>query len=117
MIDTSRHYLPFYMILETIDALMYNKMNVLHWHITDEDSFPLILKGHPEIAQYGAFSPEETYTADQAREVVRYAMVRGVRVVPELDSPGHAASWGLAPSNANISCSNGHYMGPIDVTL
>jgi hexosaminidase len=50
MIDTSRHYLPFHMILETIDALMYNKMNVLHWHITDEDSFPLILKNHPEIA-------------------------------------------------------------------
>jgi hexosaminidase len=56
MIDTSRHYLPFKMILETVDALMYNKMNVLHWHLTDEDSFPIILKSHPEIAKYGAFS-------------------------------------------------------------
>jgi hexosaminidase len=47
MIDTARHFLPFHMILETVDAMMYNKMNVLHWHITDEDSFPLILDSHP----------------------------------------------------------------------
>lgn len=56
MIDSSRHFLPIKLIYETIDALMYNKMSVLHWHITDEDSFPLILKSHPELAQYGAFS-------------------------------------------------------------
>lgn len=42
-IDTARHYLPFSLILETINSMMYNKMNVLHWHITDEDSFPLKL--------------------------------------------------------------------------
>jgi hexosaminidase len=70
MIDTSRHFLPFHLILETIDAMMYNKLSVLHWHIVDEDSFPLILDAHPEIAQYAAHSPEETYTAKQAREVV-----------------------------------------------
>src|ERR1700733_3837113 len=97
MIDTSRHFLPYKQILETVDALMYNKMSVLHWHITDEDSFPLILDSHPEIARYGAFSEDETYTAQEAREIVRYAMVRGVRIVPELDTPGHAASWSKAP--------------------
>jgi hexosaminidase len=97
MIDSSRHFLPVKLILETIDAMMYNKMNVLHWHIVDEDSFPLILDSHPEIAQYAAFAPEETYTSKEARDIVDYAMRRGVRVVPELDTPGHAASWGLAP--------------------
>lgn len=56
MVDTARHFLPIHLIFETIDALMYNKMSVLHWHITDEDSFPLILNKHPEIAQYGAYS-------------------------------------------------------------
>lgn len=116
MIDTARHYLPFHMILETIDALMYNKMNVLHWHITDEDSFPLSLEKHPELAEYAAFSPEEKYTTAQAREVVRYAMVRGVRVVPEIDSPGHAASWARAPQNKGVACT-GRYMGALDVTL
>lgn len=49
-IDTARHYLPFSLILETINSMMYNKMNVLHWHITDEDSFPLKLDRHPELA-------------------------------------------------------------------
>jgi hexosaminidase len=58
MIDSSRHFLPLKLIFETIDAMMYNKLNVLHWHIVDEDSFPLILDSHPEIAKYAAFSPE-----------------------------------------------------------
>ena len=49
-VDTARHYLPFSLILQTIDSMMYNKMNVLHWHITDEDSFPLKLDKHPELA-------------------------------------------------------------------
>ena len=47
MIDSSRHFLPTKLILETIDAMMYNKLNILHWHIVDEDSFPLILDSHP----------------------------------------------------------------------
>lgn len=99
MIDSSRHYLPVHLIYETIDALMYNKMNVLHWHIVDEDSFPLVLKSHPELAEYGAFSDEEVYTPEDVKEIVKYAMIRGVRVIPELDTPGHAASWGKSPLN------------------
>jgi hexosaminidase len=71
-----------HLLFETIDAMMYNKLSVFHWHITDEDAFPLILESHPEIAEHGAFSPEETYTSKQARELVRYAMVRGIRVIP-----------------------------------
>lgn len=118
MVDTSRHFLPMHLLYETIDAMMYNKLSVFHWHITDEDAFPLILDSHPEIAEYAAFSPEETYTSADARELVRYAMVRGIRVVPELDTPGHAASWGKAPQNKNVACTFGRgYMGPLDVTL
>ena len=56
MVDTSRHFLPMHLLYETIDAMMYNKLSVFHWHITDEDAFPLILDSHPEIAQYAAFS-------------------------------------------------------------
>ena len=50
MIDTARHFQPINIIYETIDALMYNKMSIMHWHIVDEDSFPLKLDSHPEIA-------------------------------------------------------------------
>lgn len=49
MIDTSRHYLSVNTILKTIDSLMMNKMNILHWHIVDDESFPLYLKSSPEI--------------------------------------------------------------------
>lgn len=62
MIDTARHYLPVQDILHTIDALMYNKMNVLHWHLTADDSFSLVLDSHPDLAEEGAFSLEEVYT-------------------------------------------------------
>lgn len=119
MVDSARHYLPIQLIYETIDALMYNKMNIMHWHIVDEDSFPLKLKSHPEIAEYASFSPEEIYTPEQVKDIVQYALVRGVRVIPELDTPGHAASWSRAPQNAKVACTFGGvgYMGPLDVTL
>lgn len=58
MVDTSRHFLPMKVLYETVDAMMYNKMNAFHWHIVDEDSFPLILDSHKEIAEHAAFSPE-----------------------------------------------------------
>jgi len=82
MIDTARHYLPVHDILQTIDAMMYNKMNVLHWYISADDSFPLELKSHPELSENSAFSEGEVYTAANVKEIVRYAMVRGVRVIP-----------------------------------
>lgn len=47
MVDTARHYQPIHLLYETVDALMYNKMSVMHWHIVDEDSFPLSLDSHP----------------------------------------------------------------------
>ncbi len=60
MIDSSRHYLPVKTIKKMIDGLMYNKMNVLHWHITDEDSFPMEISTIPELAETGSVGG--TYT-------------------------------------------------------
>ena len=54
MLDSSRHFLPVKSIKKMIDGLMFNKMNVLHWHITDGDSFPIEVKNQPELSQYGA---------------------------------------------------------------
>ena len=55
MLDTSRHFFKKEDILRTLDAMLYAKMNVLHWHITDDDSFPLYLESEKEISKYGAF--------------------------------------------------------------
>ncbi len=64
LIDSSRHFLPTRLIKETIDAMMYNKFNILHWHIVDEDSFPLVLESHPEIAEHASFSIYERYSTE-----------------------------------------------------
>lgn len=53
MIDSSRHFLPVSIIKKTIDALMFNKMNVLHWHVIDQDSFPLFIPAVPELSYHG----------------------------------------------------------------
>ena len=56
MVDTARHYIPVFTLREIIDGLMASKMNVLHWHIVDADSFPLVLPNLPDLAKNGAYS-------------------------------------------------------------
>lgn len=80
-------------------------MNIFHWHVVDEDSFPLELQSHPELAEYASFSLHETYSIKEVKDFIRYAMVRGVRIIPEIDTPGHSASWGKAPQNSKVACS------------
>lgn len=94
LIDTSRHYLNMSSILRTIDAMSFSKMNVLHWHLTDAQSFPFVSLSYPKLAN-GRFSAKEIYTTDDLKGVVAYAAHRGIRVVVELDTPGHVASWGV----------------------
>ena len=89
MIDTSRHYYPVEVILQHIDAMSYSKFNVLHWHIVDSISFPYQSIKFPEMSKQGAYSPDHVYTADDIRQIVSYAMNRGIRVIPEFDTPGH----------------------------
>ncbi|MCO5565109.1 hypothetical protein L7F22_018780 [Adiantum nelumboides] len=93
-IDTARHYQPPRLIKQVIDAMSYAKLNVLHWHIVDTQSFPLEIPSYPELWE-GSFSPWERYTIDDALDIVEYARRRGVNVMPEVDVPGHAASWGI----------------------
>lgn len=56
MIDTARHYLPMDQIKKIMDGLMYNKMNVLHWHIIDQDNFPMEVPTRPELCSFGKLS-------------------------------------------------------------
>jgi hexosaminidase len=64
------------------------KMNVFHWHISDSHSFPIYLKSHPEITKYGAYSDAQIYSEKDIKDIVQFARIRGVRIVPEFDSPG-----------------------------
>ncbi|XP_066581703.1 chitooligosaccharidolytic beta-N-acetylglucosaminidase isoform X2 [Prorops nasuta] len=94
LIDTARNYLPVDDILRTINGLASVKMNVLHWHATDSQSFPLEIRREPNMTRYGSYSPDQIYTVDDMRRIVFYGKSQGVRVLLELDSPSHAgAGW------------------------
>jgi hexosaminidase len=93
MLDTSRHYLPIDVIKHVIDSMTYAKLNVLHWHIIDEQSFPLEVPSYPKLWK-GSYTKWERYTVEDAYDIVNYAKVRGINVMAEIDVPGHAESWG-----------------------
>jgi len=101
MLDTARHFLPVPTLTGMLDAMSYNKLNVLHWHISDSQSFPLATRKTKALAR-GAFAPHLVYTTSDVQAVIAFAADRGIRVVPELDSPGHATSWSLGYPNATL---------------
>ncbi|XP_078429452.1 beta-hexosaminidase 1 [Wolffia australiana] len=94
LIDTSRHYLPVNVIKQVIDSMSYAKLNVLHWHIIDEQAFPLEVPSYPDLWN-GSYTKWERYTIEDAYDLVEYAKRRGVNIMPEIDVPGHAESWGI----------------------
>jgi len=90
-VDVSRHFEPVSMIERTLDGMAVVKLNVLHWHLSDDQGFRAESKRFPKLTGMG--SGGQFYTQEQMREVVAYARARGIRVVPEFDMPGHTVSW------------------------
>jgi len=91
LIDVGRHFEPVSVIERTLDGMAAVKLNVFHWHLTEDQGFRIESKLYPKLTGMG--SDGLYYTQEQAKEVVAYARARGIRVVPEFDMPGHSVSW------------------------
>lgn len=105
MLDTSRNYYKVEDILRTIAAMSGNKLNVFHWHITDSHSFPLLLPSEPDLAAKGSYGSDMQYSPADVKRIVEFGLEHGVRVLPELDMPGHTGSWAEAYPEI-VTCAN-----------
>jgi hexosaminidase len=119
MLDVSRHFMPVEVVKRNLDAMAYVKLNVLHWHLSDDQGFRVEVKSLPNLHERA--SDGMYYTQEQIRDIVRYADERGIRVVPEFDVPGHATAILTAypeyASNPNLRYSLERNSGIFDPTL
>ena len=90
-LDVSRHWMPLALVKRNLDGMAAVKLNVFHWHLSDDQGFRIESKRFPKLHEMG--SDGLYYTQDQARDVIAYARDRGIRVVPEFDMPAHSSSW------------------------
>ncbi len=91
MLDASRHWMPIGVILRNLDAMAAVKLNVFHWHLSDDQGFRVESRRFPRLQGLG--SDGHFYTQADVRRVIEYARDRGIRVIPEFDVPGHTTSW------------------------
>ncbi len=121
LIDVGRHYEPVEVLRRNLDAMAAVKLNVFHWHLTEDQGFRVESRKFPRLQALG--SDGLFYTQDQVREIVSYARDRGIRVVPEFDIPGHSTSWlvgypeiGSAPGPYKIERGAGIFEPALDPT-
>ncbi|MDT7602762.1 MAG: hexosaminidase [Acidobacteriota bacterium] len=121
LIDVGRHYEPLEVLKRNLDAMAAVKLNVFHWHLTEDQGFRIESKKFPKLTGLG--SDGLFYTQEQAREIIAYARERGIRVVPEFDIPGHSTSWlvgypelGSAPGPYTIERGAGIFEPALDPT-
>ncbi len=129
-LDVARTYVEPEQIKRLIDLLAHHKINKLHWHLTDDEGWRIEIVSHPELAQVGGFrggdSPIKAiyggwnekyggyYTQAEVRDIVAYAAVRNIEVIPEIDLPGHSRAIArvhpeiLCPYTPNLTASNGY---------
>jgi hexosaminidase len=91
MIDSGRHFMPADVIKRNLDGMAAVKLNVFHWHLSENQGFRVESKRFPKLQEMG--SDGLYYRQDEIREIVAYARDRGIRVVPEFDMPGHSTAW------------------------
>jgi hexosaminidase len=101
MLDASRHWMPIPVVERNLDAMAAVKLNVFHWHLSDDQGFRVESKRFPKLQQMG--SDGKFYTQEEIRHIVAYARDRGIRVIPEFDVPGHTTSWLVGYPNLGLS--------------
>ena len=127
MLDVSRHFFTKPEVETFLDAMALHKMNVFHWHLTDDHGWRIEIKKYPRLTQVGAwrasggfgFDPKSTtaygpdgryggfYTQDDIREVVNYAAARHITIVPEIEMPGHSTA--ALAAYPQFSCTGGPF--------
>lgn len=121
MIDVARHFQTMDVLKRNLDAMAAMKMNVFHWHLSEDQGFRVESKKFPKLHQLG--SDGNYFTQEQVKEIIAYARDRGIRVVPEFDIPGHSTSWlvgypelGSAPGPYTIERRPGIFEPALDPT-
>jgi hexosaminidase len=121
LIDVARHFQTMEVLKRNLDAMAAVKLNVLHWHLTEDQGFRVESKKFPKLHQLG--SDGNYFTQEQVKEIIAYARDRGIRVVPEFDIPGHSTSWlvghpelGSAPGPYTIERRPGIFEPALDPT-
>ena len=76
MLDTSRNFVSIKGMKKLVDGMAYNKLNTLHWHITDSHSFPFYSQRVPQLTLYGAYTPDKIYFPEEIKDFVEYARIR-----------------------------------------
>jgi len=104
MIDTSRHFITVPVLKATLDAMSYNKLNVFHWHVTDNEYFPYESAKFPSLSQQGAANSASVYRRADILDLINYASLRGIRVIPEFGTPAHMNSWGKGKPEVLTQC-------------
>ena len=128
-LDVSRHFFSVDMVKEYIELLAYYKMNTFHWHLVDDQGWRIEIEKYPKLTEIGAWRVDHNdkvwsyrpqakegeeatyggfYTQEEIKDVVKFAVERGVNIVPEIEMPGHVAS--AIASYPELSCSQKHQL-------
>ncbi len=98
-LDCARHFFPIETVKRVVEGMSLAKLNVLHWHLSDDQGWRIESKQYPMLHQVSG----DYYTQDEIRALVEFARIRGVEVIPEIDMPGHTA--GILAAYPELSCS------------
>lgn len=113
-LDCSRHFMEKNFILRYLDLMAYYKMNVFHWHLTDDQAWRLEIKKYPLLTQIGSVRKNKQgelesgfYSQEDVKEIVAYAADRNITVIPEIEMPGHATA--ALAAYPEYSCTGGPF--------
>jgi hexosaminidase len=115
LIDTSFNYQSVVSIQAILDAMSYAKFNILHWHATDDPSWPIVSSTYSNFSTFGPYSSRAIYTIEDQLTIKNYAWERGILILMELDMPGHASIWKAGNPSYVIDCPGGQpLLNPIE---